>query len=76
MSKPTWRMSASQLARVFADHFGFTGRKGGWIYSPAGRPVAHGWDSFAARLAARGWIKPGVGIDWRRAGEAPRLDRP
>jgi hypothetical protein len=69
--KATWAMSEPQLARVFAEHFGFTGRPGGWIYSPAGNPIAHGWSAFGANLAQRGFIKVGQGVNWRRAGERP-----
>lgn len=74
-SVPTWRMAPVELARVFADHFGWAGRSGGWIYDQNGRPVAHGWASLASRLAALGWIQRGVGVNWRLAGETPRLSR-
>ena len=73
MSKPTWEMKPRALARVFGEHFGFAGRTGGWIYSPEGRPVAHGWDQFAQQLQRRGWIRVGSGVNWRAAGERPRL---
>jgi hypothetical protein len=71
--KATWKMSRQELAKVFAEHFGFTGRLGGWIYSPTGQPITQGWDSFASKLQQRGWIIQGTGINWRAAGEAPKL---
>jgi hypothetical protein len=71
--KATWQMSATELARVWADHFGYEGRPGGWIYDPRGRPVAHGWDEFTARLQRRGFIVRGQGINWRASGETPRF---
>lgn len=73
-TKATWTMTSTELARVFAEHFGYT-VKGNWIQSPAGTPVACGWGHFAQKLTAKGWIKQGSGIDWRRAGETPRLRR-
>jgi hypothetical protein len=74
--KATWTMTAVELARVFADHFGYTtSPRSNWVYDPAGRPVACGWHEFAARLQTRGWIRVGVGVNWRRAGESPRLGR-
>jgi len=62
--KLTSRMTRRQLAQVVAAHYGYTGRVGGWIYSPDGRPVAHGWDAFADRLGSR--IVVGRGVDWQR----------
>lgn len=64
---PTWEMRPVELARVFADHYGYRTSSGGWIYDPEGHPVAHGWQSFADTLAARGWIVEGKGIAWTRA---------
>lgn len=75
-SVPTWRMRAVELAREFAAHYGWTVRAGGWIYDGRGRPVAQGWDTLAGKLAGRGWIIEGVGINWRGAGERPALPRP
>lgn len=74
-TKASWDMNKVELAKIFAEHFGFTGKLGGWIYSPAGQPVAHGWDQFASRIARRGWIKTGSGINWRGAGETPKLGK-
>jgi hypothetical protein len=71
----TWHMSEVELAHVWADHFGYTGRPGGWIYSPAGRPVAHGWAALARELSSRGWIREGSGINWRACGERPTIAR-
>lgn len=71
--KGTWQMSAVDLARVFARHFGWTGRPGGWIYTTDGRPICQGWDNLAEALTSRGWIRVGAGVDWRAAGENPRL---
>lgn len=65
-TKPTWRMNGTDLAKVFAAHFGYAGRTGGWIYDSNGRPVAHGWQAFAAQLTRRGWITVGQGVNWRR----------
>lgn len=70
----TWNMTSIQLARVFAEHFGYS-VKGNWIHSPAGVAVACGWEDFAAKLAARGWTRVGQGVNWRHAGESPRLPR-
>lgn len=42
-----------KLAKSYAEVRGFEGRPGGWIYNPAGKPVAHGWQSFAALLRRR-----------------------
>lgn len=64
---PTWKMTKVELARVWAAHHGFAGRNGGWIYSPSGRPMAHGWDSFADFLVNARVIVPGQGIDWTRS---------
>lgn len=81
MSKPTWKMSAVELARVWAEQFGYRGNSGGWIGYDNARggwvPVAHGWSAFAALLARRNYVAVGQGVDWRRTylalGETPRL---
>ena len=75
--KSTWEMSRVELARVFAEHYGYatTVADGGWIRRPDGTAVAQGWKSFADRIAARGWIREGVGVDWARAGQTPTLSR-
>lgn len=63
---PQW--SAKRLAQVVGKAGGYTGRKGGWVYSPSGKAVAHGWDDFAKLLSQRGWIAPGTTqpIHWER----------
>lgn len=74
---PTWEMSRIDLARTFAAVHGYTTTvaDGGWIRRPDGTAVAQGWAAFADRLAARGWIREGIGIDWARAGQTPTLPR-
>lgn len=57
--------TAEQLARAWADHFGYQAKRGGWIYDDKDRPVVQGWASFGQRLRARGYITPGVGVNWR-----------
>ena len=71
----TAAMTTTELARVFANVHGFTTAvgRGGWIDAPDGRPVIQGWAAFAGLLLERRWIRPGIGIDWQRAGDAPRL---
>jgi hypothetical protein len=61
----TGRMTAEQLARVWADHFGYQAKAGGWIYDDRGRPVVQGWDGFVRRLVVRAYIQPGTGVNWR-----------
>lgn len=73
-TKATWEMTEVELARVFAEHFGYT-RRGNWISRPDGVAVGCGWDHFAQRLRQRGWIRVGQGVNWRAAGEHPRLAR-
>lgn len=70
--KATWQMTAPELARVVADHLGWTGRKGGWIYNAAGRPIAHGWTELASIMTTRGWITVGTGINWSLIGDGRR----
>lgn len=70
----TWAMTKVELARIFADHFGYTLHTN-WLARPDGVAVACGWQDFADALERRGWIKVGSGVDWRRAGEHPRLPR-
>lgn len=62
----TWQMTRLELARVVAEHLGWRGAAGGWIYDQGGRPVAHGWAGLAALLERRGWIVVGSGVNWRR----------
>lgn len=63
----TWEMTLVELARVFAHAHGYRTAPGGWVYDPEGHPVAHGWQSFADALAARGWIVEGKGVAWTKA---------
>lgn len=74
-SKGTWEMTAEELAKVWAEHFGYTGHAGGWIHRPDGTPVCQGWTALAEILTRRGWIRVTYGIDWRASGEAPKLPR-
>lgn len=65
--KLTSQMTAIELAKVFAEHHGYFGAQGGWIYRAqhlGGRPVCQGWELFAKMLQRRGFIRPGRGIDW------------
>jgi hypothetical protein len=59
--------SVIQHAKAYADVRGFTTRPGGWIYSPTGQPVAHGWAAFADHLVATRRIV--------RLGTTPKGDR-
>lgn len=95
-TKTTWTMTLAELARAWADHYGYRGNRGGWIgynderlphnlHKTVGEiaaeggpvsnwiPVAHGWANFADVLAGLGYIVEGVGIDWSRSGDQPRL---
>jgi hypothetical protein len=73
-NRPTWQMNRVELARVFADHFGYTtSHRSNCIYDPAGKAVAQGWHSFASKLVNLGLIAEGTGINWRRAGHRPRI---
>lgn len=71
----TAHMTKVELARVWADHYGYTTtvRDAGWIRDPQGRAIVQGWAAFADKLASRGFIRVGKGIDWRRTGETPRI---
>jgi hypothetical protein len=64
-TKATWQMTAEELAKIYGAQRGYSSREGGWIYNAAGRPVVQGWSAFADRLAARGRIRVGKGINWR-----------
>lgn len=43
-------------ARAFAKAIGAYGSPGGWIYSPAGRPIAQGWFAYGRQLVDRGHV--------------------
>ena len=75
MTKSTSQMNAIELARVWAEHFGYTARTGGWIYRPDGTPVVQGWDMLAKVLTSRKFVVVGQGINWRASGERPVLPR-
>lgn len=69
---PTWEMTTVELARVWADHFGYGVRpRSNWIYTPAGRPVRPGWVAFADLLVQLGYIVPERGVDWMAAHRLP-----
>lgn len=69
---PTWKMTRVELARVWADHYGYGVRPGSnWIYSPTGRPVRGGWAAFAELLVSIGYVVPDRGIDWQLAWRLP-----
>lgn len=61
----TSQMTSVELARVFADHFGWTAADGGWIYEaqPSGA-IVQGWTTLADMLIWRGWIVEGKGVMW------------
>ena len=76
--KPLYEPSAIAAAKVVAAHKGDKGRVGGWIYTPAGRPIVQGWAAYADDLERWGHIAAGVvtgrdgkpvtryAINWRR----------
>lgn len=64
---PTWTMTTTELARVWAAQHGMTARTGGWLYDPAGRPVCQGWSALTAYLVRRGVVAAGRGVDWRQS---------
>lgn len=62
----TSQMTAVELAKCWAQHFGYYGGTGGWIYRPQDdKNVVQGWELFAEILQQRGYIEVGVGIHWR-----------
>lgn len=63
---PTWKMTPVELAKVWAEHYGYL-RCGNWISRPDMVAVAGGYEELAVKLTAKGFIKEGVGIDWRRS---------
>lgn len=69
---PTWRMDRTQLARVAAEHFGWTVRTN-WILDDQGVAVGCGWEHVAARLERRGLVRVGSGVNWRQIGATLRL---
>jgi hypothetical protein len=73
-TKPTWRMTEKELAKVVAEHFGFTVR-GPWIRDDRGVPIAIGWEHLAKKLSKRKFIVQGQGINWRLIGPHLHLPR-
>lgn len=65
-SRPAYTLNLVEMARRYADHYGYEPR-GGWIYNLDGERVAHGWKTFADQLVQRGAIEPGVGFGLRFA---------
>lgn len=61
----TSQMTRVELARVVADHLGWTAAEGGWIYEaqPSGA-IVQGWETLAELLGWRGWIVQGKGVAW------------
>lgn len=71
---PTWEMTNVELARVWADHYGYGVRpRSNWIYGPTGRPVRAGWEAFAALLVSIGYVVPERGIDWQLTWRLPHM---
>lgn len=88
--KLTSKMTKVELAKVWGEHFGLKGNKGGWIYTAIepffhpftgkqigwhGKPIAHGWVDLADALERAGLIVVGQGINWRASGEKPLIWR-
>jgi hypothetical protein len=77
-TKPTWKMNAEQLARVWAKAYGWHTHHngGGWIYDDREHPRVQGWGELARELEAWDVIRVGRGISWtvarRRFGETKR----
>lgn len=66
-TKPTYQMSAVELARVWAHHHGLYASRSGWIRKGSD-PITQGYADLARHLTRAGVILTG-GIDWR-AGDA------
>lgn len=63
MSKATYEMTRTELARVWGKHHGLRGNRGGWIHASTG-PLAQGWDDLGRLLERVYVVLPGRGIDW------------
>lgn len=63
-------------AKAYAAEHGFTGRKGGWIYNQADRPICQGWDSYVAMLTRRGIIRDLDGFSLNVFSNTTRDGRP
>lgn len=53
-----------KAAKAWAKLYGYEGRSGGWIYSPAGHPVIQGWKCFADYLRRGKKIAKGSDGKW------------
>lgn len=72
--RPTWELTTVELARVWADHYGYGVRpRSNWIYTPHGSPVRPGWEAFAELLVQLGYVVPERGIHWQLAWTRPHL---
>jgi hypothetical protein len=72
-TKHTNQMTDEELAKVWAAHYGWSTREGGWVYDEKGTPVVQGWTGLARELVRRQYIKVGVGINWRLVPQVPRF---
>lgn len=70
MSKPTWKMSTEELARVWAAHYGLEARAGGWLYYE-GKPIVQGYHALGKALVRRRLVQEGAGVDWATVGLLP-----
>lgn len=70
-TRPTWKMTAPELARVVAEHKGFT-LNGNAVRDNRGRFLGWGWDTIAEQMTRRGWIATGHGVNWRRIDQDTR----
>lgn len=60
-TKPQGTIVTPRLAaKTYASRVGAEGRKGGWIYSATGKPLAHGWDAYLSLLVREVKV---VGLD-------------
>ena len=68
-TKPTWRMTRIELAKVWAEHTGIHSHRngGGWLYFPrSDRPYVQGWERLADQLEASGLLVVGRGLNWSK----------
>jgi hypothetical protein len=72
-TKHTNRMTTIELAQVWAAHYEWSTREGGWVYDDRGTPVVQGWTGLARELVRREYIAEGVGINWRLVPQTPRF---
>ena len=62
-------MNEYECAKAIAKHLGIVGRRGGWLYSPTGKPLFQGWFAAVVAWKRRGWIHDRSGawhVDWRK----------